>query len=96
MRVLIYAWNIYDESLSELQVKPNGGSIAIKNICEYIGRKCDLYLFLGQQKMPAKKLGNINIVDTTCYPDYINDGLDENECKLRTMCNAFTNVVSAH
>ena len=93
MKVLIYAWNIYDESLSELQIKPNGGSIAIKNICEYIGRKCELYLFIGQQKMSSKRLGSINIVDTTRFPDYIDDSLDENECKLRTMCSAFVHVV---
>ena len=93
MKILFYAWTIYDESLDEMPIKPNGGSIAIKNICEYVGRKCDVYLFLGKNKMHYKKLGSINIVDTFHFQDYIDRELDQNECRLRTMLNAFEETV---
>lgn len=93
MKILFYAWTIYDESLDEMPIKPNGGSIAIKNICEYVGRKCDVYLFLGRNKMHSKKLGNINIVDTVHFEDYLDHKLDQNECRLRTMLNAFEETV---
>lgn len=93
MKVLFYAWNIYDEDLSELQVTPNGGSIAIKNIIEYVGRKQEVYLFLGKRKMPARRLHHINIVDTEKYSDYVSDKMDSNECWLKTMENAFEQVI---
>lgn len=93
MKILFYAWTIYDERLSEMQIKPNGGSIAIKNICEYVGRRCEAYLFLGQKKLSRQRLGHINIVDTMMFPDYIDEDLDQNECRLRTMLNAFEQVV---
>lgn len=93
MKILFYAWDIYDEELPEIQIAPNGGSIAIKNIIEYVGRKCDAYLFLGKRKMLEKKLHHINILDTEQYPDYVNDTLEKNECHLRTMLNAFENTI---
>lgn len=94
MKILFYAWTIYDERLDEMPIKPNGGSIAIKNICEHVGRKCEVYLFLGRNKMHYKKLGNINIVDTFHFQDYIDRELDQNECRLRTMLNAFEGIVN--
>jgi len=93
MKILFYAWNIYDEDLPELEVSPNGGSIAIRNIIEYVGRKCEAYLFLGKKKMPAKRLRHINIVNTEKYADYENDALEKNECWLRTMLIAFENTI---
>lgn len=93
MKILFYAWNIYDEDLPELEVSPNGGSIAIRNIVEYVGRKCEVYLFLGKKKMPAKQLHHINIVNTEKYPDDEDSTLEKNECWLRTMLSAFENTI---
>lgn len=93
MKILFYAWNIYDENFKELPVKPNGGSIAIKNICEYVGRKCEVYLFVGKKKLHAQKIGNINIVDTSECEDCNDVEIDENERWLRTMTNAFEKSV---
>ena len=93
MKILFYAWNIYDENLPEMQIAPNGGSIAIRNIAEYVGRKCDVYLFLGKRKMPEKRLHHINIVNTEKYPDCVDEGIDKNECWLRTMLHAFEETI---
>lgn len=93
MKILFYAWDIYDEDLPELQIGPNGGSIAIKNIIEYIGRRCDAYLFLGKKKMPEKRLHHINIFNTEKYPDICDDTFEKNECHLKTMLNAFENSI---
>lgn len=93
MKILFYAWNIYDKELPEIQVSPNGGSIAIRNIVEYVARKEEVYLFLGKTKMPAKKLHHINIVNTEKYPDYEDCNVDDEEQWLRTMQNAFEETV---
>lgn len=93
MKILFYAWDIYDKDLPEIQVSPNGGSIAIRNIIEYIGRREEAYLFLGKKKLPAKRLHHINIVDTEKYPDYAGVEVDADERWLRTMQNAFKETI---
>lgn len=93
MKILSMAWSIYDNRLSEFCNNCTGGGLAIKNICEYIGRKQESYLFIGRCKMPEMKLGNINIVGTDCYPDVEDDCPDVNEKRLRTMTWAFESAV---
>lgn len=93
MKVLFYAWDIYDKDLLELQVLPNGGSIAIRNIIEYVGRKQEVYLFIGKKKLPAQKLHHINIVNTEKYSDCKDRDIDTEERWLRTMQAAFRRVI---
>lgn len=64
MKVLSIAWTIYDERIKEFCKDCTGGGLVIKNICEYIGRKEESYLFIGRYQMPAIDIGNIHIVDT--------------------------------
>ena len=61
MRIISVAWNIYDDRLHEFCQDCTGGGLVIKNVCEYIGRICESYLFIGQCKMPEMELGNIHI-----------------------------------
>lgn len=93
MKILSMAWTIYDSRLPEFCDNYTGGGLAIKNICEYIGRKQESYLFIGQRKLPEMELGNIHIVGTDCYPDVESDNLDANEKRLRTMTYAFESAV---
>lgn len=70
MKVLSMAWTIYDDKMKEFSNNFTGGGLVIKNICEYIGRREDSYLFIGKCHLSEQKTGNINFVAT----DYkIND-----------------------
>ncbi len=64
MKVLSVTWSIYDSRLSLFAKNCTGGGLVIRNICEYIGRKADSYLFLGAFPLPKMELGNIRIVET--------------------------------
>lgn len=89
MKILSVAWSIYDDRIREFSANYTGGGIVIRNLCEYIGRKETSYLFIGAFKMPAMKLGNINIVDTISTPTYIDNSLEKNERRLQEMEAAF-------
>ena len=78
MKILSMAWTIYDSRLQEFCDNYSGGGLAIKNICEYIGRLHESYLFIGRFKMPELKLGNIHIVDTTSYQDIQDCDINDN------------------
>lgn len=93
MKILSMAWTIYDNRLQEFYNNYSGGGLAIKNICEYIGRIHESYLFIGKFKMPELELGNIHIVNTISYPDIKDDDIDDNEKHLRTMTQAFKNTL---
>lgn len=93
MKILSMAWAIYDNRLSEFCDNCTGGGLAIKNICEYIGRKQESYLFIGRCKLPEMKLGNIYIVGTENCPDIEDDSLDANEKRLQTMTLAFESSI---
>lgn len=93
MKILSMTWSIYDSRLEIFSSDHTGGDLMIRNICEYIGRIHESYLFIGRFKVPELDLGNIHIVGTTIYPDNNDSSLDKNERHLRTMTNAFENVI---
>lgn len=88
MKILSMAWTIYDKRVSEFSNDYTGGGLMIKNICEYIGRIHDSYLFIGRSRIPEQDLGNIHIVGTDSYPD-TEECTDRKEKLLRTMTGAF-------
>lgn len=89
MKILSVAWSIYDDRIKEFSANYTGGGVVIKNLCEYIGRNEKSYLFIGAFKIPAMRLGNINIVDTISLPSYIDNSLEKNEHRLQEMEAAF-------
>lgn len=91
MKVLFMAWEIYDDSgvLPEFSKYCTGGGLVIKNICEYVGRVCESYLFIGKCKMPEMDLGNIHLVGTDREEEVQDTGLSVQEKHLQTMTAAF-------
>jgi glycosyltransferase involved in cell wall biosynthesis len=74
MKVLSVAWISYDERIPELSTDCSGGGagVVIRNICEYIGRKVESYLFIGKMQLDGAKCGNYRIVNTKrAIPDSI-------------------------
>lgn len=64
MKVLSMAWTIYDSRIKEFSKNYTGGGLVIKNICEYIGRKAESYLFIGKCWLSEQTVDNITIVGT--------------------------------
>ena len=64
MRVLSYAWYIYDSNLKPFNENYSGGGLVVRNLCNYIGKQHESYLFLGQVIEPELLIGNIKIVKT--------------------------------
>lgn len=93
MKILSMAWSIYDDRVSEFKNNCTGGGLVIKNICEYIGKNHQSFLFIGCRKMPELQMGNIHIVGTDIYPDTEDNTIDMNEKRLRTMTYAFERTV---
>ncbi len=95
MKVLFMAWDIYDdtETISVLSKHCTGGGLVIKNLCEYIGRKCESYLFIGKCKLPEQKLGNIHIVGTDAEIDIQNMELLLDKGHLQVMSNIFSQAI---
>ena len=63
MKILTVVWNLFDEKSKELEISRNGGSIMIYNICEYIGRKVESYVFVGNMSIEGVDFGHIHVVD---------------------------------
>lgn len=93
MKVLSMAWTIYDSRLEQFAHNYTGAGMVIKNICEYIGRREESYLFLGKCRLPEMRLGNIRIVGTDREPDVDGEGFDRVEKHLRVMTNAFRSAL---
>lgn len=89
MKILSVTWSIYDNRLKQFCSDFTGGGLVIKNICEYIGRKEESYLFIGKYKVPEMRLGNIHLIGTSLEPDVENVQSNVNENHLQTMINAF-------
>ena len=64
MRILSYAWYIYDPNLKPFNKNYTGGGLVVRNLCNYIGKHQESYLFLGQVIEPELVVDNINIVKT--------------------------------
>lgn len=67
MKILTVVWNLFDGKSKELEVSRNGGSIMIYNICEYIGRKVDSYLFTGSVSIEECDYNHIHVVSNGKY-----------------------------
>lgn len=89
MKILLMTWSIYDDRIKEFAKNCTGGGLVVKNLCEYIGRKEEAYLFLGAYKLPEIQLGNFSIAKTDDVPDIAADGDTPNEIRLKTMTKAF-------
>ena len=87
------AWTIYDSRLPMFSNNYTGGGLMIKNICEYIGRLHESYLFIGRYKVPEMIIGNIHIVGTEIYPDIQDDLCNPDDKHIKTMEKAFEAVV---
>lgn len=64
MKVLSMVWTIYDNTIETFANNYTGLGVLVKNLCEYIGREAESYLFIGKCYLPEQKLGNITIVGT--------------------------------
>ena len=93
MKILSMTWTIYDNRISEFSKDYTGGGLMIKNICEYIGRTHESYLFIGRYKIAEQNLGNIHIIGTDIFPDTKDECSDVNENHLNTMTKAFEDAI---
>ncbi len=64
MKILSMAWTIYDERMKEFSKDYTGGGLMIKNICDYIGKYAESYLFIGSRYLQEQRIGNICITGT--------------------------------
>ena len=94
MKILLVTWSIYDDRIKEFAKDCTGGGLVIKNLCEYIGRKEEAYLFIGAHKFPKIQLGSFCIVKTDDVPDVAADGDTSNEIRLKTMTKAFEKTLN--
>lgn len=94
MRILSMAWTIYDSRLPLFSQNYTGGGLMIRNICEYIGRLHESYLFIGRFKVPEIQIGNIHIVGTDIYTDIQDDSCNPEEKHIKTMTKAFEAAVN--
>ena len=69
MKVLSVAWAIYDSRIESFCGNCTGAGLVIKNLCEYIGKTEQSYLYVGQYDIEDIKLGNINIVSNILEND---------------------------
>lgn len=93
MKILSVTWNIYDERLEPFMKNCTGGGLAIRNICEYLGRIADSYLLLGQVLLPEMRLGNINIVKSDYNVD-IKKAKGKDEAYIQYMTSVFVKAVA--
>ena len=89
MKVLSMAWTIYDSRIMEFSKNYTGGGLAIKNICDYIGKKEESYLFIGKCWLAGQKIGDINIVGTDYKLNEEDNDFVRNELYIRNMARKF-------
>ncbi len=92
MKILTVTYTIYDPRIEKFAKNCTGGGIVIKNIAEYIGRKCDSYLMLGQCILPEMVLDHIHIVKTD-YDDTRVNSKGDNSGYLNYMWDCFLRAV---
>lgn len=81
MRILSVAWAIYDSRIEQFCGNCTGAGLVIKNLCEYIGKEHESYLYIGQYDIDDIKLGNINIIGNV---------LEDNVNKYKTRAERLT------
>lgn len=94
MKILIVAWKIDNKNIEGLRFTYTGGALAINNIAEYIGRREEVYVFVGINEMPEITVGNFKLIQTNDIPADIREELhrgcdDVNELRLRDRAYAF-------
>lgn len=92
MKILSYAWYIYDSRLRQYIYNCTGGGLVVRDLCEFLGRKEDSYLFIGQYVFPEMKLGNINIVKTDYNPE-MKKGEGKDNTYISYMADMFRKAV---
>lgn len=86
------AWSIYDDKLKEFCTNCTGGGLVIKNLCEYIGKREESFLFIGKYILPEMMLGNIHIVANDMDKEEYCD-LDQKKAHLERITNAFKYIM---
>lgn len=89
MKILFMAWSVYDSRIEKFSQNSNGTKV-IMDICEYVGRTEEAYLFIGATKLPPMELEHIHVVGTEQYEDIVSEDLPQEERWLLTMTRAFT------
>lgn len=92
MKILFMAWSIYDSRIEKFSQNSNGTKV-IMDICEYVGRKEEVYLFIGATKLLPIELDHVHVVGTEQYEDVVNADLPQEELWLLTMMRAFTETL---
>lgn len=92
MRVLSYAWYIFDSRLKPFSENYSGGGLVVKNLCNYIGKQHESYLFLGQIIEPEMMIDNIKIVKTD-YDVTQKNVKNNNKEYINYMTNIFKQAV---
>lgn len=88
MKILFMTWSVYDPRIEKFSQNSNGTKV-IMDICEYVGRKEEVYLFIGAAKLSPMELGHVHVVGTEQYEDVVSEGLPQEELWLLTMMRAF-------
>lgn len=89
MRILSVAWAIYDSQIDIFCGNCTGAGLVIKNLCEYIGKTEESYLYVGQYDIPNVKIGNINLVS-----NILNDDIYMNCSRTEKLCIQFEKVLN--
>lgn len=64
MKVLIATWVMYDDKLKKYNTNCTGQTLVLSNLCKYIGKKEEVYLFVGGFSVPPMIIDNVNIIGT--------------------------------
>ncbi len=67
MKIISTVWNLFDVNKKEWAVSRNGGSIMIHDICEYIGRKEESYVYTGNMETGDGTFGHIHVLGNGKY-----------------------------
>lgn len=67
MKILSTSWYFFQDNKDEWKVSKDGCRIMVSNICEYLGRKVDSYLFFGSKAVPNMDYGHIHVLDNRIY-----------------------------
>lgn len=67
MKILSTSWNFFQNDTNEWKVAKDGCRIMISQICEYIGKKEESYLFIGSMAIPQMNINGIHILDNREY-----------------------------
>ena len=85
MKILTVTWKIFDAVNGNYVIHPNGGAVMISDICEYIGRKEESFLFQGSDRIPNMHYGHISVLgnDKILSEPRTSDNIEEWQFKLK-------------